>query len=425
MRKWFLMLAVLTLVFASLLGCGAAKEPQKDQTKTPQGNADGKKVTIKLMQFKVEITDQVQQMAADYMKENPNVIIEAQVTRDYETLLKTRFQSGDEPDLFMTKAFTDIADWSDKLADLSNEPWMDKVSPSAVAGMTVNGKKLGFPVAFEGYGFIYNKDLFAQAGIDKVPTTLSELKAVNEKLKAANIQSYSEGYKEWWVLGQHLFNLPFAYEEDPAQTIQQINEGAKTVSDVKNMSGFFDVLDMTVNYGQGAESVGVSYDNQVSDFATGKTAMMQQGVWTINSILKINPNINMGMFAIPLNDNAAETRMPVGVPGYYVINKNSKNLEETKKFLNWIHENGQKYLVESFKLIPAFTDLQTTPDLGPLAADLSTYVKNDQTIPWAHTLWPAGANQEFATPLQAYVAGQLSREEALAEVQNIWNARKK
>lgn len=168
MRKKFWMFIVLTIVIASLAGCGAAKEPQNDQTKNPQGNADGEKVTIKLMQFKVEITDEVQQMVADYTKENPNVIIEAQVTRDYETLLKTRFQSGDEPDIFMTKAFTDITDWSDKLADLSNEPWMDKVSPSAVAGMTVNGKKLGFPVAFEGYGFIYNKDLFAQAGIDKV-----------------------------------------------------------------------------------------------------------------------------------------------------------------------------------------------------------------------------------------------------------------
>lgn len=424
MKKWLSMFTVTALLMSGVVGCAGGEEAKPGST--PAGKpAGGEKTTIKLMQFKVEITDKVKAMAADYMAQNPNVVIEAQVTSDYDTLLKTRFASGDAPDVFMTKAFTDITDWSDKLADLSNEPWMSKVSPSAVQGMTVNGKKLGFPVAFEGYGFIYNKDLFAKAGIDKVPATLTELKQVNEKLKAANIPSYSEAYKEWWVLGQHLFNLPYAYEKDPVGMITKINKGEAKVNDVANMNGFFDVLDMTVKYGKGAESVGVSYDNQVSDFSSGKTAMMQQGVWTIDSIMKINPNIKMGMFAIPLNDTAADTKMPVGVPGYYVINKNAKNLEESKKFLNWIHDNGQKYLVDSFKLIPAFTDLKTTPDLGPLAADLSSYVEKNQTIPWAHTLWPSGSNQEFAKPLQAYVGGQMNKEQTLAEVQKIWKDRVK
>lgn len=426
MKKLISMVCTMALLTVSLVGCAGGGDAPKDNAASPNSTSksgEGEKVTLKLLQFKAEITDKVKAMADDYMKENPNVIIEAQVTKDYETILKTRFASGEEPDIFMTKASSDIAAWSDKLEDLSNEPWMSKVSPSAVAGMTVDGKQLGFPIAFEGYGFIYNKDLFAKAGIDKVPTTLTDLTQMNEKLKAAGIQSYAEGYKEWWILGQHLFNLPFAAEKDPIASIEYINKGQLKVKDIANINGFFDVLDLTVKYGKGVESVGVSYDNQVSDFASGKTAMMQQGVWTIDSILKINPDIQMGMFAIPLNDNAAETKMPVGVPGYYVLNKNSKHVDETKKFLTWLHQNGQKYLVDSFKLIPAFTDLKTTPDLGPLAKDLSDYVEKNQTLPWAHTLWPAGSNQEFAKPLQAYVGGQFTKDQAINEVQNIWNTR--
>ncbi|WP_410514075.1 extracellular solute-binding protein [Paenibacillus sp. BR2-3] len=426
MKKLLSTLCTTALLVMSLAGCAGGNEAPKTAAGTSNSTAEsggGEKVTIKLLQFKQEITDKVKAMADDYMKENPNVILEAEVTKDYETILKTRFASGDEPDIFMTKAFTDITDWSGKLVDLSNEPWMSQVSPSAVAGMTVDGKKLGFPIALEGYGFIYNKEIFAKAGIDKVPTTLTELKQVNEKLKAAGIQSFAEGYKEWWILGQHLFNLPFATEKDPAASIENINKGQLKVKDIANMNGFFDVLDMTVKYGEGAESVGVSYDNQVSDFSSGKTAMMQQGVWTIDSINKINPNMKMGMFAIPLSDIAAETKMPVGVPGYYVLNNKSSNLEESKKFLTWLHQNGQKYLVDSFMLIPAFNDLKTTPELGPLAADLSAYVEGNATIPWAHTLWPSGANQDFAKPLQSYVGGQLNKEQALDEVQNIWDAR--
>ncbi|KRE53651.1 ABC transporter substrate-binding protein [Paenibacillus sp. Soil522] len=426
MKKLISTVCTMALLLISLAGCAGGGDAPKNNAASPNSTSSsgsGEKVTLKLLQFKAEITDKVKAMADDYMKENPNVVIESQVTMDYDTILKTRFASGDEPDIFMTKAFTDITDWSDKLVDLSNEPWMSKVSPSAVAGMTVDGKKLGFPIAFEGYGFIYNKELFAKAGIDKVPTTLTELKQLNEKLKAAGISSYAEGYKEWWILGQHLFNLPFAAETDPVASIENINKGQLKVKDIANMNGFFDVLDLTVKYGKGAESVGVSYDNQVSDFSSGKTAMMQQGVWTIDSIMKINPDIQMGMFAIPLNDNAAETKMPVGVPGYYVLNKNSKHVDETKKFLTWLHQNGQKYLVDSFKLIPAFTDLKTTPELGPLANDLSAYVEKNQTLPWAHTLWPSGANQEFAKPLQAYVGGQMTKGQAINEVQNMWNAR--
>ncbi|MDF2963422.1 MAG: hypothetical protein K0S39_5157 [Paenibacillus sp.] len=429
MKKWISIFCLSALFLICLAGCAGRDELKNEAYSSNASNsANDKKVKLKLLQFKIEITDKVKQMAADYSKENPNVIIEAEVTNDAETVLKTRFASGNEPDIFTVKAFTDITDWSERLVDLSNEPWMSKVSPAAVEGMTVNGKKMGFPVAYEGYGFIYNRDLFVKAGIDKVPTTLTELKQVNEKLKASNITSYNEAYNVWWVLGQHLFNLPFAYEKAPLDMIQKLNKGERKVTDIASMNGFFDVLDMTVRYGsggKGAGSLGVTYDNQVSDFATGKTAMMQQGVWTIDSIMKINPDIKIGMFAIPLNDNPEDTKMPVGVPGYYVLNKKSKNVEESKKFLTWLHQNGQKYLVDSFKLIPAFSDLKTTQELGPLATDLGLYLENKKVLPWAHCLWPSGSNREFATPLQKYIGGVINKEQALKDVQDIWDARVK
>ncbi|HEY2493198.1 MAG TPA: extracellular solute-binding protein [Paenibacillus sp.] len=373
MRKVMLML-LTSIVFLSLIsGCaGGGSTNSKNEATNNKGNSSSEKVTIKIMDFKTEITDKIKAMTADYMALNPNVNIEAQVTSNYDTLLKTRFAAGDGPDIFMTRAYTDIQDWSDRLVDLSDEPWMDKVVPSAEPGMTVDGKKLGFPLAVEGYGFIYNKDLFSKAGISKVPTTLTELKEVNEKLKAAQISSYSEGYKSFWVLGQHLFNLPFAFEKDPAATIEKMYKGEAKISDLANLNGFFDVLDMTIQYGKGTDTIGLSYDNQVSDFASGKTAMMQQGVWAIDSITKINPNMNIGMFAIPLNDNPEDTKMPIGVSTYYSISKESKALDESKKFLTWLHENGQKYMVDSYKMIPAFTDLKTIPELGPLAEDLNT-----------------------------------------------------
>ncbi|MEK8132075.1 ABC transporter substrate-binding protein [Paenibacillus filicis] len=423
MKKSMFLAASVLVTLSMLSGCAGGGQPAPAPADKGASSAPSAppKVNLKLVQGKIEVTDQVKQMAADYTKEHPNVNIEVQVVRDLDTALKTRFASGDEPDIFFTKSFSGIRDWSERLLDLSNEPWMSQVMDYALPGMTINGKKLGFPTALEGYGFIYNKDLFAKAGIDKVPTTLTALKETNEKLKAAGIQSYSEAYKEYFVLGRNLFNLPFAYAKDPTGLIGNISGGTAKVQDVPLMNNFFDLLDMTAKYGRGAESVGVSYDNQVADFAAGKTAMMQQGVWTIDLINKANPNLNFGMFAVPLTDNPSDTKLPVDIPTYYVINKDSKQLEEAKKFLTWLHKNGQKYLVESMHLIPAFKDLKATKELGPLATDMSVYVENNQTIPWAYALWPSGMDVQFTKALQAYVGGQLTREKALEEVQKSWN----
>ncbi|TXK84656.1 ABC transporter substrate-binding protein [Paenibacillus sp. N3.4] len=420
MKKFMSMITVIGLAGGLLAGCGTKADDKA--VASPKQSAPVKKVTLNLLQSKVEISDQVKQMAADYSNENPNVTIETQLSADLDTLLKTRFASGEEPDIFFAKSYSGVKDWKERLLDLSNEPWMSQVQPFAEPGMTVDGKKYGFPSAIEGYGFVYNKELFAKAGIEKVPVTLTELKQVNEKLKAAGIASFSEGYKETWVLGRHLFNLPFAYMTDPQGNVDKINAGTMKIKDMPTLDSFFEILDMTIKYGKGAESVGISYDNQVANFASGKSAMMQQGVWAIDPILKINPNIKMGMFAVPFTDNEKETKLPVGVPAYYVINKNSKNVEEAKKFLIWLHKNGQKYLVDSMRMIPAFKDMKATDELGPLAKDMTAYVDKNQTIPFAHLLWPSGMDKQFARPLQAYVGGQFPRDQVLAEVQKMWDS---
>lgn len=409
-------------MLAVIAGCGNNDNGNEGDN----GNGgDGDQVTLNILQFKTEIVEQVKQMAKDYEKEHPNVKINAQVVDDYSTLRKARFASGQGPDIFFVRGYTDMEDWQEHLVDLSDQPWIDKVSAAAKPGMTIDGKMYGFPVALEGYGFIYNKDLFEKAGITEVPKTISELKAANEKLKAAGIKSYAEGYKEDWVLGLHLFNLPFAAVDDPAAFAKGLKSGDKTLKDNPYMDGFFDVLDQTVDYGEGTNSIGIDYTRQLSSFTSGKSAMMQQGVWTYASIEEANPDLNYGMFAVPLSDDPKDARLPVDVPAYYAINKDSKNVDAAKEFLTWLHENGQKYLVESFNFIPAFDDIETPENLGPLAADLMKYSKENKTMPWAMNYWPSGVDTEFAAALQAYVAGQTDRNETLDALQKIVDERMK
>ena len=56
-------------------------------------------------------------------------------------------------------------------------------------------------------GFWYNKELFAEAGIDATPETLDELYAVIDKLKAAGITPISVGAGDGWPAAHYWYNF--------------------------------------------------------------------------------------------------------------------------------------------------------------------------------------------------------------------------
>ena len=118
----------------------------------------------------------------------------------------------------------------DNLEDLSDQPWVKDLVKGTDEPMTKDGKLYGMPIGVEGYGYIYNKDLFAKAGITELPKTLSQLEAAAQKLQAAGITPFENGYGEWWVLGNHFVNIPFAQQEDPNAFIDGLNKGTEKIT---------------------------------------------------------------------------------------------------------------------------------------------------------------------------------------------------
>ena len=76
---------------------------------------------------------------------------------------------------------------------------MDKLLDSVKPSVTdASGKVVAVPLETLSWGYLYNKDIFKEQGLE-VPTTLTEMKAVVEKLKAAGITPFELSYKEAWV----------------------------------------------------------------------------------------------------------------------------------------------------------------------------------------------------------------------------------
>jgi raffinose/stachyose/melibiose transport system substrate-binding protein len=424
-RKWAALPFVTTAMVVALAACGGGTL-NSDDSKDSGSSKDGK--TLNVFQFKAEIAKDMEKMAKDYEKETGVKVVVQTVGggSDYGAALKSQFASGNEPDVFNNGGFTEAKTWQDKLEDLSDEKWVSDLTDLSKEPMTIDGKLYGMPMNLEGYGFIYNKEIFKKAGITELPKTLTELTEASEKLKADGVTPFSIGYGEWWILGNHLLNIPVAQQDDPDQFIADLNAGKGKFEDNKQFKEFMNLFDLTIKYGN-KNPLTTDYNTQVSQFAEGKTAMIQQGNWAQQLITDVNPDIEMGFIPMPINDDKEKMdRLPVGVPNNWVVNKNSKNKEEGKKFLEWMatSETGKDYMVNKFKFIPAFKSIEAA-DLGPLADDIIKYSKEDKTISWNWFKYPDGAVNEMGAIMQAYVGKQKTSEEMLQDFTKTWEKMKK
>jgi raffinose/stachyose/melibiose transport system substrate-binding protein len=279
------------------------------------------------------------------------------------------------------------------------------------------------PINLEGYGYIYNKAYFRDAGITQVPRTFSELRDAAEKLQAAGYTPFGTGYGEWWVVGLHLMNVPFAMQDDPQGFLDGLMAGTETMAGNPRFEELKNIMDLNVEFGE-RNPLTTANNEQTTLFTSGEVAMMQQGNWKEIVITDADPDMEVGVFPIPLNDNMEmSNRLPIGVPFYFVVNNSSpvRDQEAAKEFLNWnvSSDEGKMWITERFGYIPAYGDIEPV-GLGGISADLLNAAAEDRAVPWMFGQFPDGMPQEFAANMQAYVGGQKTWDEVLEEVDAQW-----
>lgn len=411
---------IIYLIMASLLLSACQNETKPDKTEKKE-----QQITLDLRNPKVEVSTQFEEMTRAYEQENPHVNIRVHTVggaMDDLSDLKAEMATGAGPDIFTNTGYENTKLWQNYLEDLSEEPWIDQAYQEALTPVTLKGKVYGMPINLEGYGFIYNKDLFEKAGIAEPPDTLSELRAAAEKLQKSGVTPFATGYYEDWKLGDHLMNVAFAQQEDTEAFIKNLNNGTEKISTNQTFEDLLNLLDLTLEYGND-NPLTTDYTMEVNLFTSGKAAIIQQGNWIQPMIDQSSPNMKIGFMPIPINDRSVKESLVVSVPNYWAVNKQSspEKKKEAKKFLNWMvsSEQGKRYMTEEFKFIPAFHHIKSNY-LGPLAEETLRNYKNGNTVPsnWFH--FPVGIREEFGAATQLYVGKQLNRTQLLIEYQNSW-----
>ncbi|WP_261800259.1 ABC transporter substrate-binding protein [Paenibacillus sp. PAMC21692] len=424
-KKMTMALASAALLVGLASGCGnnnAGGANAGTNTNAGEGaatEAPKKDVTIKIFQFKVEIAEALEKLAAEYEKET-GVKVDVETHgggEDYSALLKAELAAGEEPEIFNSSGWAGFDPYVDRAADLSGEAWAKDLVEASKAQISRDGKLLGMPMNLEAYGFTYNKDLFEQAGISDLPKTVDELSAAVEKLKSAGITPFALT-SEWWSMGIHTLNMALANHEDPAAFISDVKEGKATLKDDPTMKEWIKLVDIMFANGQ-ANALTTDYNTQVAEFATGKYAIIQHGNWIQGMIDEVDPDLNLGMMPVPLLGDTANVF--TGVPNNWIVNSKSDQAEEAKAFLNWMvtSETGKRYISTDFKFVPALTSIEANAEaIGDIAGDFAAFSQEhpDRVLGWHWDHLPDGITQQWGAAMQEYLGGQISADDLLGKL---------
>ncbi|MNO20333.1 Multiple sugar-binding protein precursor [compost metagenome] len=346
------------LALSMLSACGNGNNGEASNSGTASGNgaaSSGKKVEIEFFQNKTEAKETFDKLVAKFNEANPNIKVTQVNPPDAETVLKTRAAKNDIPDVVgmgATDAYKSLAAGG-MFKDFTGDQLLSSIQPAYIQMMNdLTGTEVvnGIPFSANASGVIYNKAIFAEAGVE-VPKTWDEFIAVAEKFKADGKNAFYLTYKDSWTV-----LVPFnALEPSIVGTdiFKQRQEGT-----VKFADAFKEVAEKQLkllDYGQ-KDIFGKGYNDGNTAFAKGESAMYLQGVWAIPEIQKANPSIELGVFPLPATNDSASNKVISGVDTLLTIAKNTKHPEEAAKFVQFLleAENVQQYIDEQ-KAFPAIT----------------------------------------------------------------------
>lgn len=407
-QKSVLSLLLITLLLF-LAACGDDSEEGNDGDSEA---ASGEKITI--FQSKAVIQEPLEELAQEYTEET-GVEVEVWGTTgdDYFTQLQTRLNSNQGPSIFSLRHMTEAERLESYAVDLSDEEYVQHIAPNME--LELNGKLLGIPYGVEGFGLVYNKDLINPEDVADYESFISTLEQFNEE----DINGLSLAQDAFFLIG-HISNYPFSLQDDNYEYIQQLTAGEVTMADTEEFQEFGEMMeDIRANI---ANPLDVTYDEQIGDFATGKTAMIHQGNWAFNMFEDYELDFEMGLLPVPLMDN---DKLPVGVGNNWAVNstKSEEEIQAAKDFLDWLHtsETGQEYIVEVFNFVPALTNIEAN-NLDPLSQAVLEASNSGETIPWSHTLYPANivVNDFTSVAESFFLSEDMSGEELVESLDSAW-----
>ncbi|GAA4192230.1 extracellular solute-binding protein [Streptosporangium oxazolinicum] len=281
--------------------------------------------------------------------------------------------------------------------------------PGPLSSTKYDGKTYAVPQVTDTLALLYNKRLLKEAGHEKAPATIEELKKaaldVKEKTGAGGLALNVDSY----------FLLPFMYGE--GGDLLDVQNKKITVNSPANVKAMATVSDLITSGAAPKPAIQDSYANAMTALKDGKTAMIYNGPWALSEIYQgkeFKDRENLGIAPVPAG--SVKAGAPTG--GWNLaIYAGSKNLDASYEFVRFMSTpESQAKVAKEISLLPTRVSAYDNPDVqaNKDVAIFKPIMETATARPWI----PEGGQlfQPLLEGYQSLVGGTATPEDMLKKV---------
>ncbi|GAA3349324.1 extracellular solute-binding protein [Amorphoplanes nipponensis] len=388
-------------------------------TKAGSGGGDNKTLTLASVD-----QGSIEDVVKAFEAANPGVKVNFTTSGadQYQAQIRTQLSSGTAPDVMTVwpgngnPGATYVLAKPGYLLDLSDQPWAGQLPESFKTVAQYEGKTYNALFGLNGIGAVYNDQALSKSGLT-APATWTELLKFCGDAAGKGTPAFALGIQDNWVTQLVLYALAattvFGADKDFDAKLQS---GQATFANSQWTTAMAKYQEMNKAGCFQKNPLGTSYEASQTLAATGRTLGIVQGNWIIGLLKQKNPNGKFTMKALPATDTPASFLMPAAAGAGYGVNAKAENKELALKFITFIMSPaGMKLFNEKQGSLPTLADAGTTVDPG--LAELTTFVKDNRTVPFMDQLWPnAKVQQSMLSGLQEVFSNQSTPNKVLQDM---------
>ncbi|MFJ1731636.1 extracellular solute-binding protein [Streptomyces sp. NPDC088254] len=283
---------------------------------------------------------------------------------------------------FAKKGFFLPLDGTEALADQA------KFKPNLIQQAQYEGKTYGVPIVTDTLALVYNKQLFAKAGLTAAPKTWDELKTA-----AATVKDKT-GVDGYWGSTQAYYAQSFLHGEG-ADTVD-VDAKKITVNSPAAKKAYGTWLGLFDGKGlHKADTTADAYAHIQDAFVNGKVAAIVQGPWEITNFYKgsaFKDKANLGIAPVPAG-STGKAGAPTGGHNLSIYaGSDAAHQKAALKFLNFMTSaKAQATVAQKNSTLPtrddAYTDqVKADPGIAGYGAVLSA-ARPRPALPEYSSLW--------------------------------------
>ena len=342
---------------------------------------------------------------------------------EYNAALNSKLEGGSAGDIITCRPFDASLELFQRghLASLNDLPGMENFSPVAKSAWTTDDGATTFcvPMAAVIHGFIYNKDAFAELGLDE-PKTVAQFYEVLDKIKedGTYIPLAMGTNDQWEAATMGYQNIGPTYWKGEEGRLALI-AGTQKLTDDGWVAPYRELAKWKDYLGDGYEAQ--TYSDSQNLFTLGRAAIYPAGSWEI-SIFNQQADFEMGAFPPPVVNEGDTCYISDHTDIGIGLNAASPNQEAARTFLSWVAspEFGTIFANE----LPGFFPLSNEPVefADPLAQEFASWREEcESTIRSTYAILSRGTpnleNETWNASVQV-IKGAESPEDAGARLQS-------